>query len=97
MNELIKIMEQDGKRAVSARELHTFLESKQDFSNWIKNRIEKYGFIEGEDYEVFNKFIENLSGGRPQIEYALSIDCAKELSMVGVAGRRAVIKQNKVQ
>lgn len=42
MNELIKITEHDGKRAVSARELHQFLESKQDFSTWIKSRVEKY-------------------------------------------------------
>lgn len=82
MNELIKITENNGQRAVSARELHSFLESKQDFSNWMKNRITKYGLIENEDYVVFNKVIENLSGGRPTIEYALSIDAAKELSMV---------------
>lgn len=80
--QLIKITEQNGKKAVSARELHAFLESKRDFSNWIKDRIEKYGFIENQDFEVFNKFGENPNGGRPQIEYALSIDCAKEISMV---------------
>lgn len=61
--ELIKITEQNGKKAVSARELHSFLESKRDFSNWIKDRIEKYGFIENQDFEVFNKFGENPNGG----------------------------------
>jgi phage anti-repressor protein len=35
---------------VNARELHNFLESKQDFSTWIKSRIEKYGFDEGQDF-----------------------------------------------
>lgn len=78
-NELIKISEQNGKQAVSARELHSYLESKQDFSNWIKNRINKYGFIENQDFQRFDKIIE--TGGR-LIEYALSIDCAKEISMV---------------
>lgn len=82
MEEIIKITEKDGKRAVNARELHQFLESKQDFSNWIKNRIEKYGFVENQDFEVYNKIIENPQGGRPTIEYALSVDMAKELSMV---------------
>jgi phage anti-repressor protein len=82
MEEIIKITEKDGKRAVNARELHHFLESKQDFSNWIKNRIEKYGFVENQDFEVYNKIIENPQGGRPTIEYALSVDMAKELSMV---------------
>mgnify|MGYP002680007941 CR=1 FL=1 len=67
---------------MNARELNQFLESKQDFSNWIKNRIEKYGFVENQDFEVYNKIIENPQGGRPTIEYALSVDMAKELSMV---------------
>ncbi|WP_454949029.1 phage antirepressor KilAC domain-containing protein [Capnocytophaga leadbetteri] len=80
--ELIKITEQNGKRAVSARELHLFLESKQEFANWIKNRIDKYGFIENQDYEVFDNFIKNPNGGRPLIEYALTIDTAKEIAMV---------------
>ena len=79
MNELIRITEHDGKRAVSARELHTFLEAKKQFSDWIKHRIQKYGFIEGVDYVSFSLIGEN--GGR-SIEYALSISCAKELSMV---------------
>lgn len=43
--DLIQVKEQNGTQVVSARELHTFLESKQNFADWIKNRIEKYGFI----------------------------------------------------
>ena len=56
--------------------------SKQDFSNWITNRIKKYGFIEGQDYIVFNKFVKNSQGGRSRKEYGLTIDTAKEISMV---------------
>ena len=83
MNELIKVTEQNGKQAVSARELHQFLESKQDFSNWIKNRIEKYGLVENQDYSLLNNFIEQTGrGGHNRIEYALTIDAAKELAMV---------------
>lgn len=82
MTELIKISEYNGKRAVNARELHQFLESKQDFSNWIKNRIEKYDFVENQDYCSFNKIIEREIGATSRIEYALSLDMAKELSMV---------------
>ncbi|AZA50337.1 phage antirepressor Ant [Chryseobacterium carnipullorum] len=81
-NELIRISEQNGKQAVSARELHSFLESKQDFSTWIKARIEKYGFVENVDFEVFHNVMENPNGGRPLTEYALTIDCAKEIGMV---------------
>ncbi len=81
-NELIHISENNGKRAVNARDLHAFLESKRDFSNWIKDRIDKYDFIENQDYQVFNNSGENPKGGRPSIEYALSISMAKELSMI---------------
>ncbi len=79
---LIPINDNNGKKAVNARDLHAFLESKRDFSNWIKDRIERYDLVENVDYVVFNKFGENPNGGRPQIEYALTIDAAKELSMV---------------
>lgn len=67
---------------VSARELHQFLMVGKDFSNWIKDRIEKYGFVENQDFEVFAKNGENSKGGRPLIEYAITLDMAKELSMV---------------
>lgn len=79
---LIPINDNNGKRAVSARDLHTFLESKQQFADWIKNRITKYDLVENVDYVVFHNSMKNLEGGRPQIEYALTIDAAKELSMV---------------
>lgn len=82
MEEIIKIEDHNGKRAVNARELHEFLESKQEFANWIKNRIKQYGFVENQDFEVFDNFVRNPQGGRPAVEYALSIDMAKELSMV---------------
>ena len=82
MEELIPISDIDGKKAVNARHLHAFLESKQDFSDWIKNRIKKYDFIENQDFEVFHNFMENPSGGRPLTEYALTLSCAKEIAMV---------------
>nr|DAN46736.1 MAG TPA: KilAC domain protein [Caudoviricetes sp.] len=83
MTELIKITtNESGNQVVSARELHEFLESKQEFANWIKNRIDKYGFVENQDFEVFDNFINNPNGGRPLKEYALTIDTAKELAMV---------------
>jgi phage anti-repressor protein len=50
MKELISVIEQDGKRMVNARDLHGALGVRRDFSTWIKNRIEKYGFVEGEDF-----------------------------------------------
>ncbi|GAA5100442.1 hypothetical protein GCM10023260_12300 [Bartonella acomydis] len=59
MNTLIKITEQiidrETVQTVNARELHVFLESKQDFSTWIKKRIAAYSFLEGQDFIRFHK------------------------------------------
>ena len=63
---------------VNARELHSFVQSKQEFANWMKARIEKFGFIEGQDFTV-DKFI---NGRATVIDYHLTIDMAKELAMV---------------
>ncbi len=75
MNELIAITEQNGKQVVSARELHSFLESKKAFSTWIQQRLKKYGFKEGQDFIPIQ---EESIGGRPATEYALTTDAAKE-------------------
>ena len=79
MTELIKVIEQNGEQLISAKELHEFLEVKSKFADWIKNRIEKYGFEENQDFVTLSKNLEN--GGR-EINYILKLDMAKELSMV---------------
>lgn len=79
MNELIKIQERDGKKAVSARDLYEFLEVKTRFNDWITRRIEQYDFIENVDYVSLTQ--NRVSGGFEK-DYALSVDAAKELSMV---------------
>ena len=54
MHDLIKIVNNkisDAEiKTVNARELHAFLESRQEFSNWIKSRIADFGFIDGQDF-----------------------------------------------
>ena len=68
MNELIKLTKTEiGNeliQAVNARDLHEFLESKQDFSTWIKNRIEKYGFVENQDFIKLHKKMELSKTGQ---------------------------------
>ena len=62
----------------NARELHTFLESKQQYTDWIKNRINEYGFIQDEDYLI----VTERTNGRPRKEYHITLDMGKELGMV---------------
>ena len=83
LGELLPVRNENGQRAVNARDLHTFLESKQKFADWIKSRIEQYGFIENQDYQILaSENYEASWGGGNKVEYALSLDMAKELSMV---------------
>ena len=82
MNELITIEMQEigggSLQTVNARDLHAFLESKQQFADWIKARIKKYGFAEGVDYVSIHK----IMNGAPSTDFHISIDMAKELAMV---------------
>lgn len=74
-------MSANGKE-VNARDLHAFLGNKRDFSTWIKDRIKSYDFIEGVDFQSFTEIVEREVGATTRIEYVLSVDMAKELSML---------------
>lgn len=90
MNSLVNVwLTEKGNQAVSAKELHSYLEVGRDFSNWIKNRIEKYGFVEDKDYcrkffDVFGNEINELDrrniGNR--IDYYITSDMAKQLIII---------------
>ena len=100
-NDLIAIGERavgaDLVQTVDGRELHAFLRVGKDFSNWMKDRIAQYGFAEGVDFVIYANSGENTGRGRRAKEYALTLDMAKELSMVerndqGKAARRYFIE-----
>jgi phage anti-repressor protein len=68
------------KRVVSARELYEFLEIQTAFTHWIDRMID-YGFEENTDYIVYVKNDINLKplGGRPSVDYLMTVDAAREL------------------
>ncbi len=88
MSELIPIQRNaQGEPTVNARDLHAFLGVGKDFSTWIKERIAKFNFTEGQDFvsiECLSSPNLGSSKSRAQrtIEYHLSLDMAKELAMV---------------
>ena len=79
MNELIKITEYNGNQAVSARDLHKFLEITERFSSWFE-RMLQYGLVENIDYQGCEFF--NALANQTLTDYALTLDCAKEISMI---------------
>lgn len=92
MNGLMIISEkkvgQDEINTVNARELHSFLEVESKFTDWFSRRVKDYGFEEDRD---FCSVLSKSSVGRPTTDFFISLDMAKELSMVerNAKGREA--------
>ena len=84
MDQLISIKtieNKDGSIAVDGRDLHDFLEIETPYTQWFERMLE-YGFDENTDFVGLSQKSEKPRGGRPQINHALSLDMAKEISMI---------------
>ena len=78
MKELVKV-DLDAQ-TVSARELYEKLHIGTKFTTWFE-RMKEYGFIEGNEF--FPKMGETSeSGGRPSVDYDISVDMAKQICMI---------------
>jgi len=102
MNEIITVSQAEigveMVNTVNARELHSFLGVKSRYNDWFANRVEQYGFTENQDFVTLT--INLVSGGK-QADHHLTIDMAKELSMVernekGKQARQYFIECEKV-
>ena len=78
MNELIKI---NSNNTVSGRELHKFLEIGTRFDKWYIRMCE-YGFNENDDFIRVAQKCPTLGGTQTIIDYAITLDMAKEISML---------------
>jgi len=72
---------------VNARDLHAFLEVGKMFAHWIRDRIAKFGFVEGQDFVCTQGLslpnsASSKSRAQRTTEYHITLDMAKELSMV---------------
>lgn len=80
--QLIKIdsttIGQEVKETVNARELHLFLESKADFSTWIKNQIDRARLVENQDFVTVTKKVER----QILVDYHLTIEAGKSIGMM---------------
>lgn len=81
-NDVLPVYENEfGEKFVNARELHDQLMVGKDFTTWIRDRIDKYGFTENEDYTLtLTKIGERQNVTRH--DYILTLDTAKEIAMV---------------
>ncbi|HWT62507.1 MAG TPA: antA/AntB antirepressor family protein [Ochrobactrum sp.] len=69
-------------KTVDGREVHRFLKVGKDYTNWIKDRIKKFGFIEGVDYLLAEIGEQHPSGTKYRTEYFLTLSMGKELGMI---------------
>lgn len=67
------------------------------FQLGLKNRIDTYQFVENQDFVVFHKKMENPNGGRPSVEYHITLDMAKELAMVERTAKGREARQYFIQ
>lgn len=88
IGELIPIESKNGQQAVNARHLYQWLEVKKDFSDWIKVQFKRCDLVENVDYQSLPPKGEQTGrGGYNKIEYALSLNAAKEISMMSQTER----------
>lgn len=88
IGELIPIESKNGQQAVNARHLYQWLEVKKDFSDWIKVQFKRCDLVENVDYQSLPQKGEQTGrGGYNKIEYALSLNAAKEISMMSQTER----------
>lgn len=73
---------------ISSKLLHKQLSVGKDYSTWIKNRINKCGFVENSDYIIKSMIhqdggIKKSKGGdRKSKDYYITLDMAKQLCMI---------------
>lgn len=78
MNKILKV--DLDTQTVSARELHYQLGISTRFNDWF-HRMTEYGFSENVDfYSKMSKTSE--TGGRPSVDYDISVDMAKQICMI---------------
>lgn len=77
-NVVIPLTDNDGVQAVMGRDLHKFLGVSERYTQWFA-RMEEYGFTAGQD---FIRETGKSTGGRPSVNHIISLDMAKEISMI---------------
>lgn len=85
MTDLIKVDYSGDRPAVSARELHEFLEVGARYNDWFPRMCE-YGFTQGSDFNLLKNEQVRIEGVRTVTrtveDAAITIDMAKEICML---------------
>lgn len=105
MDKGIAIMEMERFQVVDARALYKALRISKEFTTWIKQQIERYQLVEGEDF--FTQKTERLPNpagaitkGYHKTDYFVTVDVAKTLALIertvlGKTVRQQLLQQEK--
>jgi anti-repressor protein len=95
MTELIKVdVNENQEQVLSARELHERLGIAQRFTDWFKYQSERLCLKDGQD---FITILGESTGGRPSIDYIVTIDIAKHLCMMSGGEKAHQIRDYFIQ
>jgi anti-repressor protein len=67
----------EAREGIDARQIHRTLGISRQFADWMPDQIGRLGLVQGRDFEVLHPNVKNPQGGRPSIEYAVSVSAAK--------------------
>lgn len=79
-NELVPVYETStDEKVVYGSELHSVLEVKSNYRDWIRNRLSDCEAVENEDYEAAKILAPS---GQTKIDHIIKLDTAKEMAML---------------
>ncbi len=84
--------------SVSSRELHKELEIKKKYPDWIKTQISRlhlranYHYIVNEEVIPLEGINPKTKGGRPSFDYIITLDTAKNISLISLSKKGADIR-----
>lgn len=70
-----------------ARDVHEYLGLARRFTDWADSNFARARLKNGRDYEVYHADVKNPQGGRPSVDYVLTLDAAKHICMVSETER----------
>jgi len=98
MNKIINIekvlFNDEVLNAVNSREFHEYLKIDTEYPKWIQRAIEKYDFMENDDFVIVKN--DGL-GNKKRNDYITTLDMAKELCMVSNTQKGKEVRRYFIQ
>ena len=84
----------DGEQpTVSARDLHTGLGIKSNFTTWF-DRMCEYGFTELDYQKCFPNLESGCNGGQNMVDYEISVDMAKQIWKISASDKNSLLRRS---